>query len=187
MRKKVKSEICLSVVIVLYKSTRFIHSLLSSLLMQKVDWSRLELIFVAYHYHNVDRDIREIKKKLHGKHVKILYYELNKGFGWGCNRGVEQAKGEKILFLNPDIALEDTSIFRKICNVEVKNSIIGALTYSLEDKKVRLLSFRRKPNIGVYLFEFTNLKKIWTNNPYSRRFNFWFNMQKVLVNHLICS
>lgn len=66
------------------------------------------------------------------KSVKYLFLESNKGFGYGCNRGVEMATGKYILLLNPDIEVTKNSIAELFNYAEVNPNIAaytGLLMY----------------------------------------------------------
>ncbi len=180
MNKKVNTNIELSIIVVLYNSSKFLDGLIDSLLKQKLLGRKVEIVFIVYE----DGNERELLKvdELVGKDnllqktfkINLVKEEKNRGFGWGCNLGAKLAKGEYLLFLNPDVVFKDSLLLQKTLKFlkMKKGAIIGALTYPLEDNKKRLLSFRRRPNFYTFLFEFTNLKKLWPNNPYSKHFNF---------------
>ncbi len=180
MNEEVNTNIELSIIVVLYNSSKFLDGLIDSLLRQKLSNKKVEIVFIGYE----DGNKKELLKidKLISKNdllhktfeINLVRKKTNRGFGWGCNLGAKLAKGEYLLFLNPDVILKDPLLLQKTLKFlkMKKGAIIGALTYSLEDNKKRLLSFRRRPNFYTFLFEFTNLKKLWPNNPYSRHFNF---------------
>lgn len=76
---------------------------------------------------------REEFKSLLSENDFILYIKLesNRGFGYACNRGVEIASGEVLLFLNPDIIVTKNSIealYNYIINIEDVGFVTGVLT-----------------------------------------------------------
>lgn len=95
--KKIK----LSIVIVGYKNSEVLINCLNSILKFNDIGDALEIIVVdnspskEYIYYNIS--------KLY-KNIKIIKNE-NKGFGQGNNVGVNESKGEFLLFLNPDTIL----------------------------------------------------------------------------------
>ena len=43
-------------------------------------------------------------------YIKLVYEEVNNGFGKACNIGARQTSSEYILFLNPDTVINEFSI-----------------------------------------------------------------------------
>lgn len=57
--------------------------------------------------------------------VKVLKNEENRGFAGGNNRGIQEAKGEYILFLNNDTVLKDHSIRFLLQRLQANDKIAG--------------------------------------------------------------
>lgn len=90
-----------SIVIVSWNASRLLLWTLTKLsgqhLLERVSF---EVIIVD---NASDLETRELLGRIRG--ATIILAETNGGFGPGCNRGAEKARGEYILFLNPDMAL----------------------------------------------------------------------------------
>ena len=54
--------------------------------------------------------------------VKFIPNSENSGFGNGCNIGVKQASGKRLLFMNPDVIAKSADI-RKLINVKEEHDI----------------------------------------------------------------
>src|SRR6185369_15832332 len=80
-----KSNIVLSIIIVEYKSGKYLQKLLASL-PKRPDW---EVIVI-------DNSVRNI------------------GYGAGCNEGARKARGTFLLFLNPDVFIDEKSVERMV-------------------------------------------------------------------------
>jgi len=104
--------------------------------------------------------------------IKLFKNKQNLGFAKAVNQGIKKAKSEYILLINPDCYLENTSIIKSIQNIQ-NNVSIGAIGGKI--KKTNSNEYHStansKPNFFTGLFEFTNLKKIFPKNQFTR--NFW--------------
>lgn len=103
--------------------------------------------------------------------IAVIINRKNMGFAYAMNQGIKKAKYKTILALNPDCQIID-------------NSIINMFTYYLNEKNIGAIggkiydpySKKNKPTANNYpsfftaLFEFTNLKKIFFNNYFTRVF-----------------
>jgi N-acetylglucosaminyl-diphospho-decaprenol L-rhamnosyltransferase len=58
--------------------------------------------------------------------VRIVHNGKNLGFGAGCNRGAAIARGEMLLFLNPDCRLEAETVARLCAYVDSRIGLLGA-------------------------------------------------------------
>ena len=58
----------------------------------------------------------------------FVYNAANLGFGTGCNRGAAQARGDALLFLNPDCLVERDTIarLREMLDADARIGIVGA-------------------------------------------------------------
>ncbi|MBO5452801.1 MAG: glycosyltransferase family 2 protein [Clostridia bacterium] len=105
----------------------------------------------------VDNDSRvEEKKLLENSDLKVIFSSTNDGFSKANNKGVEEASGDVLLFLNPDTvvlenALSDTLEFLK----EHKDSGIVGCRVNLESGGLDMACKRSLPTVrnavGHYL------------------------------------
>jgi N-acetylglucosaminyl-diphospho-decaprenol L-rhamnosyltransferase len=76
--------------------------------------------------------------------VRIVRNGANLGFGAGCNRGAAQARGDVLLFLNPDCLIEPDAIARLRGFMAPDIGLLGAAIYGI-DGKAEPASRRRDP------------------------------------------
>ena len=95
----------------------------------------------------------------------------NVGYGAGCNRGVEKAKGKYLFFLNPDTVVQSGAIEELIWFLE-NNEDVGISAPLLLDKDKKQYSFQGTdeltPLTAIFAFSFIN--KFWPNNPISKKY-----------------
>jgi len=160
----------LSIIIVTYNSGKTILKLLSSLKL--IENIIKEIIVIDNNSLVFNKNkIQRISSK-----IKIIQNHKNVGFAKAVNQGIKLTKSDYILLLNPDTYLIDESIintFKKI----YKDNKIGAIGGRIlnEDKK-NSYTANNKPTFFTGLFEFTNLKKIFPNNRFSKKF--WIEKNK---------
>jgi GT2 family glycosyltransferase len=94
----------LSIVIVSYRCWQRLDTCLKSIQAQSLDF--IEVIVVDNHSN--DGKIKEFM--LAHPTVQFIQQEINGGFAQACNKGAAIAKGEWILFLNPDTILEPNTL-----------------------------------------------------------------------------
>ncbi|MFM1930685.1 MAG: hypothetical protein RL387_2013 [Bacteroidota bacterium] len=111
----------LSIVIVSYRCWQRLDACLKSIQTQSLDY--LEVIVVDNHSN--DGKIKEFIEQYPTVH--FIQQEINGGFAQACNKGASIAKGEWILYLNPDTILEPntlSSLLQK-ANTEPSWKLIG--------------------------------------------------------------
>ena len=59
--------------------------------------------------------------------VRLVYNRANLGFGPAVNRGAAQARGDRLLVLNPDCLVEPDTIARMAAHIDVHTGIVGAV------------------------------------------------------------
>lgn len=110
----------LSIIIVNYKSKEKIRTCLNSILNSDLDGLNYEIILVE---NNSGDDLNELIVNI--KNITLIKSKKNLGMGGGNNLGINQAKGEFILVLNPDTELKNNSI--KILLEYLKNNLDVAI------------------------------------------------------------
>ncbi|WP_300705006.1 glycosyltransferase [Bacteroides sp.] len=133
-------KIKLSVVIVTYNSLTLLKECLSSLYKYNDIYSLLEVIIVD----NKSDDFLELNSFVTSEYssIHIIRNDKNGGYGQGNNVGINAAKGDIILIMNPDVRLMQP-IFKKALNVFDKSSgtiMLGMKQWTSKDSKG--ISFR---------------------------------------------
>ena len=90
----------ISIVTVCHRSGKILGDYVSSFLAYHQDGA-IEFILVE---NSGDTQVESHAARLreHGFSVTVIY-TANDGFGTGCNRGAELAKGDLLAFINPDV------------------------------------------------------------------------------------
>lgn len=120
-------QITVSAIVVTYNSAENIISCLLAL-QDEVDSLGGEILI--YDNNSDDNTVQVIKESF--PNIRLIESEKNLGFGEANNRAVEQARGEYILFANPDMILDNGAL--KIMFETFKNqSLAGAVVARLHN------------------------------------------------------
>lgn len=156
-----------STIIVNYNSTVYLNKLLRSL--QKITLNIGEIIIIDNNSKIFEKDL-EVPKLLLSK-TKAIRNNNNLGFAKAVNQGIRQSKYNIILLLNPDTQLIDGSISKTIEKIN-NNQNIGLIGGKIISEKTgkEQPTVNTKPTTLTAIFEFTILKKIFPNNPFTKKF-----------------
>ena len=105
-----------SIVILTYNSEKYIDGLLASL----IDFSKDSEIIIVDNA-SQDKTVSLVKK--FGKGVKLVETGANVGFAAGNNAGAKIARGEYLLFINPDAKFESGNLSSLIDIFEQKEMV----------------------------------------------------------------
>ena len=94
----------ISIIIVNYRSWKRLDACLNSIALQLMD--NIEVIVVD---NNSNDDHAQAFIEAHPQ-VKFILQDINGGFAQACNKGSREAKGEWLLFLNPDTILQANNL-----------------------------------------------------------------------------
>lgn len=110
--------------------------------------------------------------------TKIIYNKSNLGFAKAVNQGIKISKTDFVLLINPDCYLTDNSMINSFKMISRKINI-GAIGGKIKKHNSNdyHLTANSKATFLTGLFEFTNLKKIFPNNYYSKKF--WIESNKI--------
>ncbi|MDD4938366.1 MAG: glycosyltransferase family 2 protein [Candidatus Shapirobacteria bacterium] len=160
----------LDLIIVNYNSTEQLIKLIKS---TKLISSIINIIFI------IDNDSNDFDKKYFQKsNIKIIKNKRNLGFATAVNKGVKKSISNIILLLNPDTYLIDNSI-KNTFKLIKENKKIGIAGGKIKYPNNKIYpTANTKPTFLTGLFEFTNLKRIFPKNKFSK--NFWIeNTQNI--------
>jgi GT2 family glycosyltransferase len=162
----------ISLVTVTYNSEKTIFKLLDSIKL--IDNHIKEIIVIDNNSNNFDKyKIISISKK-----IKIIINKRNLGFAKAINQGIKVSKSSFILLLNPDTYLTNNSIKHSLDLIQ-KDQKIGAIGGKIFNQRNKIsYTATNKPTFLTGLFEFTNLKKIFPNNNFSK--SFWIEKKKLI-------
>lgn len=155
-----------TVVIVNYNSAKFTAKLIESIYLHI---PRLIKEIIIIDNNSKESDKNELKKNINKS--KILFNSDNVGFSKAVNQAIKISTTDFILLLNPDCEIIDTSIERLFTHIK-KDEFVGACGGALVDPTTNQVvpSANSKANFFTGIFEFTNIKKVFPNNFYSKKF-----------------
>jgi N-acetylglucosaminyl-diphospho-decaprenol L-rhamnosyltransferase len=148
-------NISISIILVTYNATSITHLCLWSL--AKSGLQRSEVILID----NATNDpYTEILARDY-PFVKLIHNHHNEGFGKACNRGFKMAKGDLVLFLNPD-TIVPPDFEKKILTFFQEHPNTGAMGVKMLDGQGNFLpeSKRNFPFPLASLFKFIRLNKL---------------------------
>ena len=96
--------------------------------------------------------------------VRILRNARNLGFGSGCNRGAASARGDALLFLNPDCEVAPDTISRLRAAAAPEHGLLGVAIVDASGRPERA-SRRRDPTLRRALMTMTGLARFETRWP----------------------
>ena len=114
------SKIDLSIIIVNYRSWEVLAKCIESFNKYKPNTS-YEIIVVD----NDSQDGKFDDFKLQFHEIRLIANKGNYGFSSGCNLGAENAKGEFLLFLNPDVTLTSSPAIDNMHSFAAANPDVG--------------------------------------------------------------
>ena len=157
----------LSIVIVNYNVKFFLEQCLYSLRKSAADIQK-EIIVIDNR--STDGSINYLQTRF--PEVQFILSDTNLGFAKACNKGLQYATGEYVLFLNPDTLLSENTLKTCIDFFE-NNSEAGALGVKMIDGRGRFLkeSKRSFPSPLTSLFKLFGLATLF---PHSEIFSKYY-------------
>lgn len=144
----------ISIISVNYNSKEYLEKLLSSI-EKHLKSNDIELIVV-------NNDEKKLKLRQSSIKVNIVHKGKNIGFGTASNIGAQKAKGEWLLFANPDIEFIDASLKKTIdfLNKNKNVAIIGPQIIQFSTKNPQPWTSGEKTSLTQILFRNT-IGKPW--------------------------
>jgi GT2 family glycosyltransferase len=155
----------LSIIIVTWNSEEFIKSCLGSVFNSKVS-SDFEVMVIDNASQN--GTVKAIKEFF--AQVKLISNQKNSGYARGNNQGIEIARGEYILLLNPDVELKENCLQLMLDFMESRKEIDGLGPQLLNPDGTIQPSCREFPDFSILLWEISGLSYLF---PESRIFGRW--------------
>ena len=156
----------LSVIIVNYNVKYFLEVCLNSL-FRALSGFNSEVIVVDNN--SADESCSFIRNRYPG--VILIENKDNKGFSKANNQGVAIAKGEYILFLNPDTVMPEDFFVKTLAYMDAHPEA-GALGPRLIDGKGRFAPDSKKsfPSLSVALYKTIGINKFFPRSPYFNKY-----------------
>ncbi|HVP36196.1 MAG TPA: glycosyltransferase family 2 protein, partial [Terriglobales bacterium] len=157
--------ITLSIIIVSYNVKEFISECLRSIFNSKIQ-KEFEVIVVDNG--SKDKTVKMIRKDF--MKVYLIENNENKGFAAANNQGLNKAKGEFVLFLNPDTSVLSEAIEKSMTFLS-ETPEAGAVGCKILNQDGSLQpSCKSFPDFWNYFFESTFLYKLFPKNRLFGRF-----------------
>jgi GT2 family glycosyltransferase len=159
------TEALLSIVIVSFNAREHLRRCLDGLL------THIEGAFEVVVVDNASADGCADMVERDFPRVRVFRNATNTGFAAAANVGAANARGDVILYLNPDSELHDDPFGGPAAYLR-EHPDVGALGVKLLDPDGALqLSVRRFPGLEASLFNrYSLLTRLWPSNPWSRRY-----------------
>lgn len=156
----------LSVIIVNYNVKYFLEVCLHSVL-RAANGMQVELIVVD---NNSSDDSEEMVREKFPE-VTFIANKDNKGFSKANNQGVAIAKGEYILFLNPDTVVPEDCL-KKLTDYMDSHPQAGSIGPRIIDGKGQYAPDGKKsfPSLSVAIFKTTGINKLFKKSPYFNKY-----------------
>jgi len=156
----------LSVIIVNYNVKYFLEVCLHSVLRAAVG---IDSEVIVVDNNSADSSCQVIRE--HFPSVILIENKDNKGFSKANNQGVAVAKGEYILFLNPDTVMPE-DFLQKILGYMDTHPEAGAIGPRLIDGKGQFAPDSKKsfPSLSVAIFKTTGINKIFSKSAYFNKY-----------------
>lgn len=112
-----------------------------------------------------DGSIEQLQARWPGEpRLRVLRNGANVGFGAGCNRGAAQARGDVLLFLNPDCRVEPDTLSRLRARVDAHTGVLGTKIVG-QSGEAEPASRRRDPLLRRTLMTATGLARFEARWP----------------------
>lgn len=154
----------LSIIILNWNARPYLVACLHSII--DFNWKHSLEVIVVDNHSLIDDSVEVVKRDF--PDVKLIENPRNSGFSAGNNLGYRAARGEYVLFLNPDTVVEAGALDRLLdwMKAHPEAGAIGPrMTYP--DGELQH-SARAFPSFGAGLFRNSFLGRLFPNNPWSR-------------------
>ncbi|MGK2848583.1 MAG: glycosyltransferase [Minisyncoccota bacterium] len=146
----------ISLIFVNYKSAQYLATALKSIVTLETRREFFEIIVV----NNDPRESVTLQRLCHQMNCIIIESGRNIGFGQGSNRGAHEARGEILIFVNPDTVWQGVFL-QDIYNIFLQHPRFGVLGMTVIDNQhcIEKWSFGHTPS----------LKRLFWNNIFPSR------------------
>lgn len=154
-----------AVIIVTYNSGCHIQRCLKSIDRWGKDVVR-EIIIID---NNSSDETAKRALEVDDRKIKIIHRKSNRGFASSVNLGIKISRSKYVLLLNPDTRVYKNSLQKLLKYAEKEGvGIVGGLMVG--KNRVVHKTYVRKPGLLIGLFDFTNLRKVFPDNPWHKEF-----------------
>lgn len=160
-----------------YNREHYLPGVLDSLARQTLDKSLFEIVLVD---NNSPGNTKEIFEKFAADHASIscrYYLETNQGLSFGRNRGIKEATGKYITFIDDDAFLADDYL-EKIYTYFEKNDAVAAIGSKILLHYESVIPDWENKYLNSLLgyFDLGDAEKVFSKSDYPRGSNMSFRM-----------
>ena len=153
-----------SFIIVAYNAEKYLDNSLNSLLKQKYDLKKIEVILVdSMSSDNTRKMLEDFKKKYSNKFKRVLVLEnKNRTLPYGWNVALKEAKGESIVRVDAHSKFPETFISANVKEIEKGENIVGGHRISVtsdESKWQKLLLIAEESLFGSGIAKYRRQNK----------------------------
>jgi hypothetical protein len=167
----------ISVIIVNFNSEVYLKKSILSIQNSHFNLNNLEIIVID----NASQNFHPKKFLKTFPNIKLLVNNQNKGFAGACNQGASIAKGEFVLFLNPDTIIGKNTL-DYLYDYMKRNENVGISTCRLElpDGSLDDACHRGFPTLWNAFCHFTKLNRIFPKSLFFNGYHLGYqNMDKI--------
>jgi len=134
----------ISIIIPIYNSEKYLEKCLDSVKHQTLG----QIQIICVNDCSTDNSQSIVEKYLYDKRFKLINLKINKGPGNARNKGLEKAKGDYIMFLDPDDWLEKNACevaYNKISANQNDYAVFGYKEYYEDRDEYKVNTYRMEP------------------------------------------
>tara|TARA_Y100000590_G_scaffold395061_1_gene474726 strand:- start:668 stop:1933 length:1266 start_codon:yes stop_codon:yes gene_type:complete len=170
-------ELLFSIIIPVYNSEKYLSSSLKSVLSQPFSKKKYEIILI----NDCSTDssgsiIKSFKRRF--KNIKVINNKINRRVSYCRNKGIQNAKGKYVIFLDSDDELKKNSLI-KIENILSKRQYDLILSLEFKSNKIRInrKKISQINNVNSFI-AYENKKHIYNPNCWNMVLNKSFLQRK---------
>jgi GT2 family glycosyltransferase len=160
------TRVALSVVVLNWNAAHYLRAALSSLVGQ--NWKHNIEVIVVDNASKLDDSVDIVRGEY--SQVRLLALEKNIGFAAGNNAALPYARGDYLLFLNPDTVTHEGALDILIDWMDAHPQAGACGPKLLNDDGTLQKSCRAFPSFGAGLFRSSFLGRMFPNNPWTRSY-----------------
>ena len=141
-----KNKPLISFIIPVYNSSQYINKVVQSILNQQYPADRLEIILIDDHSKDDSLKKLQLLESNNPRSINVIAHQINKGLSSARNTGINNARGDILVFLDSDISLEQDFIPQVLKRFK-DDKIKGIVGKTLPGKDVNYDKFQK------YLYE----------------------------------
>lgn len=150
----------LSIIILNYKTKHLVKQCIKNIVNLNLSFDYEVIVVDNNSQDNSEETIAELREKYANLNLKFIGQHENRGMGAGNNAGIQEAQGEYVLILNPDVVVLGKSIERLLSFIKDRPHVGCVAPQLLNPNKSYQQSRYRFPEFFMPLFIRTGLNRL---------------------------